>query len=482
MKKKDRVRSASKVVLRVKDKEIELAGRWGRFVLEGIVDTSRDHLLITDGEGYIRLIGESCKEMYGMDKEDLLGKNVIEMEREKIFSPSVTRMVIDDGEPRTILQETNKGQKLMVSAHPIFAPDGTLEAVVNYSHDLTEILELKRRYESMTEQLKQFESEIEELREKNNEGFVAVSEPMKAIDRLIKKVAVVDSNVLVLGESGVGKNVIAKEIHRNSRRQAGQFVEINCGSIPEGLLESELFGYEAGAFTGAGKSGKPGIIELANEGTLFLDELGELPLTLQAKLLKVIQEKRLQRIGSTTYRDVDFRLIAATNRDLGKMVKEGKFRQDLYFRLNVVPIQVPPLRNRPEDIAALLKVVIRTLNERYGMNKRLDAQTTAALLHYDWPGNVRELENVLERMVVTADEDVIAVAHLPLEIRSVSDHQVNIDPSVSGVSLKEAIEQVEEKWVRYAAERCRTTAEMADLLGISQPSVVRKLQKYRVRQ
>ncbi|MGE5702055.1 MAG: sigma-54 interaction domain-containing protein [Clostridia bacterium] len=460
----------------------ELHSFWIKAVLEGIIETSRDHLLITDGEGFIRLIGSSCREMYGMEKEELLGKNVIQMEREKIFSPSVTRMVIDDGQPRVILQETNKGQKLMVSAYPVFSAEGKLEAVVNYSHDLTEILELKRRYESMTEQLKQFESEIEELREKNNEGFVAVSEPMKAIDRLIKKVAVVDSTVLILGESGVGKNVIAKEIHRNSRRSAGQFVEINCGSIPEGLLESELFGYEPGSFTGAGNSGKQGIIELANEGTLFLDEMVELPLTLQAKLLKVIQEKRLQRIGSTTYRDVDFRLIAATNRDLEKMVKEGKFRQDLYFRLNVVPIQVPPLRNRQEDVAALLKVIIRNLNDRYGMNKRLDAPATSALLQYDWPGNVRELENVLERMVVTADEDVITPTQLPAEIRSSAEGQPGMEPSGMGISLKEALEQVEEKWMRYAAERCRTTAEMAELLGISQPSVVRKLQKYRVKQ
>lgn len=306
---------------------------------------------------------------------------------------------------------------------------------------------------------------------------------MRNIDRLIKKVAMVDSTVLILGESGVGKNVIASQIHRHSRRSAGQFVEINCGSIPEGLLESELFGYEAGAFTGAGKQGKQGIIELANQGTLLLDELGELPLTLQAKLLKVIQEKRLQRVGSMQYRDVDFRLIAATNRDLEKMVKEGKFRQDLYFRLNVVPIHVPALRNRPEDIAALLKLVVRSLNERYGMNKKLDAAATHALLHYDWPGNVRELENVLERLVVTADEEVITSQHLPAEIKAAGEEQTAMEPSVAAakMSLRDAMEQVEEKWLRHAAERCRTTAEMAEFLGISQPSVVRKLQKYHIR-
>jgi len=454
---------------------------WLLQVLEGIVETSRDHLIITDGEGFIRMIGDSCEEMYGRSKDQLLGRNVIELEQEKVFYPSVTHMVMQKNIPQTILQETKKGQQLMVSAYPIFSDEGKLTAVVNYSHDLTEILELKQRYESMNQQLKQFESEIEELREKNQDGVVAVSEAMLAINRLIKKVAVVDSTVLILGESGVGKNVIAKEIHRNSRRSGGDFVEINCGSIPEGLLESELFGYEAGSFTGAAKTGKKGIIEMANGGTLLLDELGELPLPLQAKLLKVIQEKKLQRIGSTQDREVDFRLIAATNRNLEAMVKEGKFRQDLYFRLNVVPIHVPPLRERPEDIAALIRVVLRNLNERYGLEKRLDSATIAALMQYDWPGNVRELENVLERMVVTTDEEVIEPIHLPAEVATSYVEQEENVPLMPRFSLKEALEQVEEKWMRYASERCRTTAEMADFLGISQPSVVRKLQKYRIR-
>jgi len=454
---------------------------WLRQVLEGIVETSRDHLIITDGEGFIRMIGGSCEVMYGRSKDELLGRNVIELEQEKVFYPSVTHMVMQKNIPQTILQETKNGQQLMVSAYPIFSPEGKLAAVVNYSHDLTEILELKQRYESMNQQLKQFESEIEELREKNQDGLVAVSEAMLAINRLIRKMAVVDSTVLILGESGVGKTVIAREIHRNSRRAGGDFVEINCGSIPEGLLESELFGYEAGSFTGAAKTGKKGIIEMANGGTLFLDELGELPLPLQAKLLKVIQEKRLQRIGSTQDREVDFRLIAATNRNLEEMVKEGKFRQDLYFRLNVVPIQIPPLRERPEDIAALIRVVLRNLNERYGLEKRLESATIAALLQYDWPGNVRELENVLERMVVTTDEELIEPSHLPAEVAATYVEQEEIAPLMTRFSLKEALEQVEEKWMRYASERCRTTAEMAEFLGISQPSVVRKLQKYRVR-
>lgn len=454
---------------------------WLRQVLEGIVETSRDHLIITDGEGFIRMIGDSCEDMYGRSKDELLGRNVIELEQEKVFYPSVTHMVMQKNIPQTILQETKNGQQLMVSAYPVFSGEGKLTAVVNYSHDLTEILELKQRYESMNQQLKQFESEIEELREKNQDGMVAVSDAMMAINRLIKKVAVVDSTVLILGESGVGKNVIAKEIHRNSRRSGGDFVEINCGSIPEGLLESELFGYEAGSFTGAAKTGKKGIIEMANGGTLLLDELGELPLPLQAKLLKVIQEKKLQRIGSTQDREVDFRLIAATNRNLEAMVKEGKFRQDLYFRLNVVPIHVPPLRERPEDTAALIRVVLRNLNERYGLQKRLDSATIAALMQYDWPGNVRELENVLERMVVTTDEEVIDPVHLPAEVAANYVEQEENVPLMPRFSLKEALEQVEEKWMRYASERCRTTAEMADLLGISQPSVVRKLQKYRIR-
>lgn len=452
---------------------------WRNLVLTEIVRSSRDHLLVTDEKGVIRMVGPSCKEIYGRDVDELLGKNVVQLEEEKVFSPSVTRLVMREGKMQTMMQETHSGKKLMVSAYPVWTETGEMCAVISYSHDLTEILELKRRYETLTAQLRQFEHEMEELRERgtHHDGFIAVSEEMKTIDRLINKVAVVDSTVLILGESGVGKNVVAKEIHKRSQRKDGPFIEINCGSIPEGLLESELFGYEAGSFTGAGKEGKRGMIELANDGTLFMDELGELPLSLQAKLLKVLQEKRFQRIGSTTLRQSNFRLVAATNRDLEQMVREGTFRQDLYFRLNVIPIYIPPLRQRPEDIASLIKVGMRTLNERYGQQKEIASDAMRALLSYPWPGNVRELMNVLERLVVTTDEQVISLAHLPESFRQPAETDANEDPE-HGVSLKEILEREEAKWLRRAYEKCRTTQEMARYLGISQPSVVRKLQKY----
>ncbi|AUM63951.1 Fis family transcriptional regulator [Brevibacillus laterosporus] len=459
--------------------------KWMGRILEQIVHYSHEHLLITDGDGVVRLVGPTCEAIYGKKQQELLGRNVRDLEEAKIFSPSATRLVLESGEAQTMMQETIYKQKLMVSAFPIWKTPDELEGVVSFSHDLTEILELKRRYENLTQQLKQFENEIEELREKNSgsDQVVAVSPAMKEIYRLVEKVAGVDSTVLILGESGVGKNVIAREIHQRSRRSHGELVEINCGSIPDGLLESELFGYEAGSFTGAAKAGKMGIIERANQGTLFLDELGELPLSLQAKLLKVIQEKRLQRIGSTTYREVDFRLIAATNRDLEEMVRNGTFRQDLYFRLHVIPLRIPPLRERKEDIAAHLKWTLRSLNDRYGLQRRLSSQATQVLLKYDWPGNVRELENVLERMVVIADEDTLTAEHLPAEISSlrlpaILSGEHSLPPTVP---LKEAVERLEKSMLEQAANICQTTIEMAQMLGISQPSVVRKLKKYQIK-
>ncbi|WP_232695849.1 sigma-54 interaction domain-containing protein [Brevibacillus daliensis] len=460
-----------------------MSDRWMSQVLTHIIHLSKEHLLVTDGDGIVRLVGPTSEEIYGVSQAELLGKNVRDLEKIKVFSPSASRKVLETGQPQTMMQETVNDQKLMVSAFPLWSDEGKMLGVISFTHDLTEILELKRRYETLTRQIKEFENEIEELREKNgSDHFIAVSKAMKEVERMVEKVSGVDSTVLILGESGVGKNVIAREIHQRSRRAHGEMVEINCGSIPEGLLESELFGYEAGSFTGAAKSGKPGMIEQANQGTLFLDELGELPLPLQAKLLKVIQEKRLQRVGSTTYRDVNFRLIAATNRNLDEMVKQGAFRQDLYFRIHVVPIFIPPLRERPEDISAHIKRTLHSLHERYGLQKQLSRKTLQLLLHYDWPGNVRELENVLERMVVISDDDLLEPGDLPVAIIP-SDHTVlphDLLLSDHQLTLQVALEALEQRMLKEAANSCRTTTEMAERLGISQPSVVRKLKKYKI--
>ncbi|WP_027417058.1 sigma-54 interaction domain-containing protein [Aneurinibacillus terranovensis] len=450
--------------------------------LNAIIHTSKDNIVVTDGEGKVLRVSANCHEIYGIPPEDLIGSNVFDLEKRAIFSPSVTKKVLKEKKKQQIIQHTKTGKFVMATAYPVYDGSGKIVRVISYSHDMTEIMSLKENYERLTEQIRRYETELEELRDKETriDGVISASPGMKRVMELVQRVSKVDATVLLLGESGVGKNVIAHAIHRKSERKNGPFIEVNCGAIPEGLLESELFGYEAGSFTGANKSGKPGIIELSDEGTLFLDEIGEMPLSLQAKLLKVIQEKEFTPVGATKMKKVNFRLIAATNKNLEEMVRQGKFREDLYFRLNVVPILIPPLRQRKEDVLPLIQVFLQKFTEKYDMEKRIDESATRSLLEYSWPGNVRELENLIERLVVTTDGSVITKFQLPdilqLHDRDETDLDVEIHPQRK---LKDILEEVEAKVILKAYEQCRTTQQMADLLGISQPSVVRRLQKYK---
>ena len=276
--------------------------------------------------------------------------------------------------------------------------------------------------------------------------------------------------------------MFARAIHNRSKRKNKPFIEINASAIPESIFEAEVFGYEAGAFTGASKDGKIGLIELADQGTLFFDEIAEIPLDLQVKLLKVLEEKKITRVGGTKSIEVDFRLIVATNRDLEKMVQEGKFRKDLYYRLNVVPLTIPPLRERKEDIYELAQYFLDTYNKKYGFEKVFHPQTLELFQKYDWPGNVRELENLVERLIVTTEGKVIHPEQLPMHnfLENMNDDASwNIEMfEENGLKLKEVIEEVEKKWLQRAYRQYKTTYEMAEALGISQATVVRKLKKY----
>ncbi len=308
--------------------------------------------------------------------------------------------------------------------------------------------------------------------------IIAYSIEMGKVLQVATKVAQVTSTVMILGESGVGKEVVARFVHNASLRRGGPFVTINCGAIPPNLLESELFGYEAGAFTGAKRQGKPGMIETASSGTLFLDEISDLPLDLQVKLLQVIQERRLTRVGGIQPIEVDIRIIAATNRDLAKMVERGEFRADLFYRLNVVPIVIPPLRSRRDDIIPLIYHFLAKHNNTHRYNKTISRETREVLTQYSWPGNVRELENLIERLVVTVEGDEIGVEDLPQHVKE-RDVNCNSKVIVEGViPLREAVEEVERQLIKHAQEEHETTYEIAEALGVNQSTVVRKLKKY----
>jgi transcriptional regulator with PAS, ATPase and Fis domain len=235
---------------------------------------------------------------------------------------------------------------------------------------------------------------------------------------MVARVANFDVSVLITGESGVGKEVIANAMHQHSQRSKGPLIKVNCGAIPETLLESELFGYDYGAFTGARKQGKPGMFELADKGTLFLDEIGDIPFSLQGKLLRALQDHEIMRIGSVKTTPVDVRIIAATNKNLDEMVQNGSFRDDFYYRLNVVSIEVPPLRERKEDIPLFVLHFLEKMNKKHQYNKRIASQVIDAFMLYSWPGNVRELENIIERMIIMTADNEINMKHLPIQIRS----------------------------------------------------------------
>ncbi|NPV93232.1 MAG: sigma 54-interacting transcriptional regulator [Firmicutes bacterium] len=307
------------------------------------------------------------------------------------------------------------------------------------------------------------------------ENFEYVAKDALTLDllNLINKVAVVDSSVLITGETGVGKEVIANLIYKLSSRKTGRFIKINCTTLPEHLLESELFGYEKGAFTGASRDGKQGLIEAANNGTLLLDEIADMPLSIQVKLLRFLQEHEIYKLGGTKPISLDVRILAATNKDLLEMVKLGKFREDLYYRLNVVPISVPPLRDRPLDIAPLIDYFLAKCNGKYRLNKMISSSARRLLLSYQWPGNVRELQNLIERLVVITDGDLIDVVNLPDNYLI----QVNGTPSLDLeiTKLSDARNSFEKKYILQVLNKYKSIRKTAKVLGVDHTTILRKL-------
>ncbi|WP_202710810.1 sigma 54-interacting transcriptional regulator [Sporosalibacterium faouarense] len=447
--------------------------------LETIIQSSYDGLVVTDGYGNVQKTNRAWKRMtgYSDDKEET---SVQKIEEKNIVFPSATMLALREKRRISFMQKGKDGKNFLSTATPIFDENGNIKRVVTNIRDINELNKLRNQLEE-TKKLEKYHNSDKGKREKiefNTNNLVVNSQEFGEVLQISSNISTVDSTVLILGESGVGKEVVAKFIQNLSDRKDKPFVKINCGAIPENLIESELFGYETGAFTGARSKGKPGLIELAHEGTLFLDEIGELPLNLQVKLLRFLQEKKIVRIGGTKEKNVDTRVIAATNRDLYKMAMEGNFRLDLYYRLNVVPIEIPPLRNRKSDIIPLCYHFIKYFNKKYSCNKDITSEVEKVLLNYTWPGNIRELENIIERLIVTTTKNIIDEKDLPLFLYN-EGSGVYQGIMVEGIiPIKEAVEIVEKKLVEKAYAKYGTTYEMAKALNINQSTVVRKIQKY----
>lgn len=437
-----------------------------------ILDSIQDAVFIDDADGYTLWCNKACEEMYKITLKDVAGVHINKLEQDGIFSLSVAGIVLDHQSETTIIHENKEGHKLLSTGTPIFGPGGKITKVVSTSRDITELANLQDKLEDAESELQEIKS-TERLADR---GIIVQSDAMFGVIQLAKKLSNVDSTVLLTGESGVGKGLIAKILHENGNRKSHDFVSVNCGAIPENLIESELFGYEKGAFTGARADGKAGFFEAAQHGTIFLDEISELPLNLQVKLLQVIQEKYIVRVGGTKKIPVDVRIISATNMDLQELVADGKFREDLYYRLNVVPINVPPLRERPEDILPLIKQNLDKYNKKYKTNKTIEPDAMAVLLGFNWPGNVRELMNIVERLILTSTGDIITLDNLP---GFLTEREGFVPSTPLGeASLANSLAKAEKDILSKALREHGSTRAMAKALDVSQPTIVRKMQKY----
>jgi transcriptional regulator with PAS, ATPase and Fis domain len=448
--------------------------------LNAILSSIYDEILVVNAKGeLIRYSENIIQDFWQTDLRELIGKSILELEDQGLFTPSVTRLVLEKKKKVSVVQETRTGRKILAVGNPVFNEKNELDRIILASRDITETTRLKSELQEMRKISQAYKKELEDFRSKDRflKKLIYCSPKMEKIMNQVQKIADFSSTVLLHGESGVGKEVIAQAIHQLGKRSGKPFLKLNCGAIPENLLESELFGYAKGAFTGADKNGKDGYFKQADGGILFLDEIGEMPMHLQVKLLRVLQEQEVIPIGSTTPFKVNIQIVAATNKKLEKMVEEGTFREDLFYRLNVIPIHIPPLRERPEDISLLAFHFLQQLNEKYERNYHLTPDAINVLEFYPWPGNVRELQNIIERLVVTADHSAIDASFVS-QFLSTSYEYKKMKPVITRViPLQEAIDQIEEQLIVMAMNQYKTTTKAAKALCISQSSVSRKYQK-----
>lgn len=449
-------------------------------VLIKLLESSYDGIWITDHVGKILFANSANAKLLGVPRSELENKTTQELQDEGVFQTSAilealqTRQQVSKvcNNPRTCLT-------VLATATPVFNEAGDIQYIFNNVRDITALNEMRESLQDKDEIIRQQNSQLETMRLRLGVGtIIANSKAFTQVVELARRAATFDgATVLILGESGTGKEVISELIVNTSPRRDKPYLQINCGAIPENLIESELFGYEKGAFTGADAKGRKGLFEAANGGTVFLDEIGDLPLHMQVKLLRVLQQKRIVRIGGTETVNLDVRIIAATNKDLKQMVKEGRFREDLYYRLNVVPIEIPPLRDRKEDILPLVNHFLTVANRKYHTNKSIYSDTIDVLESYSWPGNVRELENLMENLVITTPGDIIRRENLSERLKfSTEDRGFTEDTEV--ITLKETVERAEYMAIQKAIRQCGSIRKAAVALGVDPSTIVRKQQNY----
>lgn len=446
--------------------------------LASLLDNSYDGIIVANDEQVLK-VNASFGRITGVAPSLLISKKINDLDATKHVCLAALREVIrltcHHKKTITLQRKLNSGNEIFVTCNPVLDRHRQVDRVVINVRDITELKKLEDQIKKLAGLRR--ESDGKPPRHEALRDIVAESPSMERMLELVMRVSQVNSTVLLSGESGVGKDVVARLVHRLSPRNNEAFVSVNCGAVPENLLESEFFGYDKGAFTSASRNGKPGLFEQANGGTFFLDEVGELPLNLQVKLLKVIQDQSCRRLGAIRNVSLDIRFIAASNRDLRKMVAEGKFREDLFYRLYVVPITIDPLRERREDILPLAVMFLKEFNDKYGTARTLGHELMSILEAYSWPGNVRELQNVIERLVVTADSEILAARHLPNSI-----YQEAVEEGVywwvgENLNLRQARDSLERQMIQKALAKTGNTRNASILLGVDHSTVVRKAQR-----
>lgn len=449
--------------------------------LNAIIESIDDGILILDDKGKITKVNKSLEKATGLKSVDYLDKDLDSLYQQGLllYKP-IASAALEKKEVITNLQGINTGKELIITAKPFADENGNIKGVVSTVRDITELIKLRQELEQSQKLTNLYLAKLNQLSKQCMEQnkFITRNPKMINILELAYRIAQAETTVLILGESGVGKGLIAENIHNWSNRSKEPIVKINCSAIPKELLESELFGYEAGAFTGAKKIGKPGLLETASEGTVFLDEIGDLPLDMQVKILHVLEDKQFIRIGGVRPFTVNVRFIAATNQNLQEKVKEGGFREDLYYRLNILPLIILPLRERLEDIPVLLSFFLSKFNSKYNSSKSFSPQVISLLQNYSWPGNVRELSNVVERLVLISAEDTIKEEDLPEHISNQVEKCELNKLSIDDKLLKKAREDLEISLLKEAMEKHKSLRKAAQMLGLSHTAVIKKARKY----
>lgn len=445
-----------------------------------IIDKMRTGIWITDGTGEVIIVNSESVKTGGLTREEVIGRNMSELLDMGYITESAVMKTIGSHREECIVEELGAGGHCMTTSVPLFWK-GSIDLIICVERNISEVERLKTLLGQRVEKKNKLQKEL--LRFKNQKDdlsgqFITKNINMLHIRELAENIGKIDVTVMIMGESGTGKEVIADLIHKNSSRAEAPFVKVNCAAIPETLIESEFFGYEGGAFTGAGKGGKMGLFELADGGTLFLDEVGELSVQMQSKLLRVIQDKEVRRVGGEKSVHIDIRIIAATNRDLKREVEEGRFRNDLYYRLFVVPVNIPSLRERKEDIELLARHFLDIFNSEYNLRKTISDDAVKVMESYNWPGNVRELRNVVERLSVSTARSEISAIQVEFCLNNKAPAVSDYIGTESDLYLEDIVGRYEKQVISKILEECGTITATARMLHVDKSTISRKIKKY----